>query len=63
MKLKKADLGVALYIMAAILMFIVSIPSWMLDILLAINISVALTILFGTMLQQEVLDIVGLKVK
>ena len=56
MKLKKADLGVALYIMAAILMFIVSIPSWMLDILLAINISVALTILFGTMFSKEVLD-------
>ena len=56
MKLKKADLGIALYIMAAILMFIVSIPSWMLDILLAINISVALTILFGTMFSKEVLD-------
>ena len=56
MKLKKADIGVALYIMAAILMFIVSIPSWMLDILLAINISVALTILFGTMFSKEVLD-------
>ena len=56
MKLKKADIGVALYIMAAILMFIVSIPSWLLDILLAINISVALTILFGTMFSKEVLD-------
>ena len=56
MNLKKADIGVALYIMVAILMFIVSIPSWMLDILLAINISIALTILFGTMFSKEVLD-------
>ena len=44
MKMKKADVAVAIYIMAAIIMFIVPIPSWLLDILLAINISVALTI-------------------
>ncbi len=56
MKLKKADLGVALYIMAAIVMFIVPIPSWLLDILLAFNISIALTILFGAMFSKEVLD-------
>ena len=48
MKMKKADVAVAIYIMAAIIMFIVPIPSWLLDILLAINISVALTILFDT---------------
>lgn len=56
MKLKRADLGVALYIMAAIVMFIVPIPSWLLDILLAINISMALTILFVAMFSKEVLD-------
>ncbi len=56
MKVKKADLGVALYLMAAILMFIISIPSWLLDIFLAINIGLALTILFGTMFSKEVLD-------
>ena len=32
MKIKKADLGVALYILAAFVMFIISIPSWLLDI-------------------------------
>ena len=48
MKIKKADVGVALYIMEAIIMFIVPIPSWLLDILLAINISIALTVLFAT---------------
>ncbi|MBQ2802532.1 MAG: flagellar biosynthesis protein FlhA [Lachnospiraceae bacterium] len=56
MKLKKADLGVALYIMAAFLMLIVSIPSWLLDVFLAINIGLALTIMFGTMFTKEVLD-------
>ena len=56
MKMKKADVAVAIYIMAAITMFIVPIPSWLLDVLLAINISVALTILFATMFSKEVLD-------
>ena len=49
MKMKKADVGVAIYIMAAIIMFIVPIPAWLLDILLAVNISIALTVLFATM--------------
>jgi len=41
MKIKKADLGVALYILTAFIMFIVTIPSWLLDILLALNIGIA----------------------
>ena len=49
-------MGVAIYIMAAIIMFIVPIPAWLLDILLAINISIALTVLFATMFSKEVLD-------
>ncbi len=56
MKMKKADLGVAMYLMAAVLMLIVPIPAALLDILLAINISVALVIVFGTMFSKEVLD-------
>ncbi len=56
MKLRKADLGVAIYIMAAFLMLIISVPSWLLDVFLAINISLALTIMFGTMFSKEVLD-------
>ena len=55
-KMKKADIGVALYIMAAFLMFIISIPSWLLDILLAVNIAISLTIMFGAMFSKEVLD-------
>ena len=56
MKLQKADLGVVLYIMAAIIMFIVPIPAVLLDVFLALNIGIALTILFGTMFSKEVLD-------
>lgn len=56
MKVKKADMGIALYIMAAIVMFIISVPSWLLDILLALNIAVALTIMFQAMFSREVLD-------
>ncbi len=51
-----ADVGVAIYILAAFIMFIVSIPSWLLDVLLALNISIAFTILFTTMFSKEVLD-------
>ena len=53
----EADLGVALYILAAFVMFIISIPSWLLDIFLAINIGIAFLILFTVMFTKEVLDI------
>ncbi len=56
MQLKKADLGVVLYLSAAIVMFIVPIPAFLLDVFLALNIGVALAILFGTMFSKEVLD-------
>lgn len=55
--MKKADVGVALYVLAAFIMFIVPIPSWLLDIFLAINISIAFTIMFGCMFSKEVLDL------
>lgn len=51
-----ADVGVALYLMAAIIFFIVPIPSFLLDVLLIFNISVALAILFDCLFVQEVLD-------
>ena len=56
MKIKKADLGVALYILTAFIMFIVTVPSWLLDILLALNIGIAFLILFTVMFSAEVLD-------
>ncbi len=57
MKMKKADLGVALYLLGAIIMLIVPITSTIMDVLLAINISLAFTILFTTMFTKEVLDL------
>ena len=54
--MKKADIGVALYVLAAFVMLIVPVPSWLLDILLALNISVAFTIMFGCMFATEVLE-------
>ena len=56
MKFQKADIGVAAYLLAAIVMLIVPIPSWMLDILLAVNISFSFVILFVSMFSKEVLD-------
>lgn len=54
--MKKADLGVALYILTAFVMFIVSIPSFFLDVLLAINIATAFIVMFGCMFAKEALD-------
>ena len=56
MKFKKTDVFVAIYILSAFVMFIVSIPSWLLDILLAFNIATAFAILFTSMFVKEVLD-------
>mgnify|MGYP000805234749 FL=1 len=39
-----------------VLFFIISIPSWLLDILLAINILVAMVVLFNSLFAKEVLD-------
>jgi len=56
MKMKKADLFVAVYVLTAFIMFIVTLPSWLLDVFLAINIGIAFAIMFGTMFVKEVLD-------
>ncbi|MCR5503371.1 MAG: flagellar biosynthesis protein FlhA [Lachnospiraceae bacterium] len=54
--MSKADIGVAAYMVAAFVMMIVTIPSWLLDILLGCNIAVAFTVLFTAMFSVEVLD-------
>ena len=54
--IKKTDIGVGLYLMFAILFFIIPIPSLLLDLMLAINISIALNILFSVLFVKEVLD-------
>ncbi|SES63064.1 flagellar biosynthesis protein FlhA [[Clostridium] polysaccharolyticum] len=54
--MKKADLGLGLYILVAIVFFIVPMPSTLLDVLLAFNISIAMIILFNAMFSKEALD-------
>ncbi len=53
---KSADLGVGLYLLAAILFFIVPIPSMLLDVMLALNMGIALVVLFNVLFVKEVLD-------
>ena len=52
----KFDVFVALYLAIAIVLFIIPIPAIVLDILLAFNISLAMTIMFGALFCKEVLD-------
>ena len=54
--MKKTDIGVALYLLAAIIFFIVPISPTLLDVMLALNISIAMIVLFNTLFVKEVLD-------
>ena len=54
--MKKADIGVALYLLVAIVMFIITVPPGVLDVFLAVNIGISLLILFRCMFTKEVLD-------
>ncbi len=54
--MKKTDVGIALYILAAVLFFIIPIPSILLDIMLALNVSVALVILLNALFVKEILE-------
>ncbi|MEG1946546.1 MAG: flagellar biosynthesis protein FlhA [Lachnospiraceae bacterium] len=54
--MKKADLGIAMYILSAVLFFIIPIPSILLDIMLAFNISIALIVLLNALFVKEVLE-------
>lgn len=53
---KKTDVGVVAYLLAAVAFFIIPIPSVLLDVMLALNISIALIILLNVLFVQEVLD-------
>ena len=55
-KLQKWDAVVAIYILTAFIMLIVSLPAWILDVFMAFNMAVAFTILFAAMFSKEVLD-------
>ena len=52
----KTDLGVGLYLLFAVIFFIIPIPSFVLDLMLAVNLSIALIILFNVLFVKEVLD-------
>ena len=54
--MKKADAGIALYLLAAVIFFIIPIPSVLLDIMLAFNIAIALIVLMNALFVKEVLD-------
>ena len=54
--MKRAYIGVALYLLAAIVFFIVPIPAVLLDVMLALNISISLIVLFNVLFVKEVLD-------
>ena len=54
--LKKTDIGIGLYMLAAIVFFIIPIPSFLLDIMFALNLAIALMLLFNVMFVKEVLD-------
>ena len=54
--IKGTDIGIVGYLLAAVLFFIIPIPSILLDVMLALNISIALIILVNVLFVQEVLD-------
>ena len=58
MKKKRSfgDFFIAAYILTAFVMLIVPLPTWLLDILLAFDMSLAFTIMFSCMLSKETLD-------
>ncbi|MCR4989372.1 MAG: flagellar biosynthesis protein FlhA [Lachnospiraceae bacterium] len=55
--MRKADVAVAAYVVAAFIMMIINIPAGLLDVFLACNIAVAFTVLFVSMFSVEVLDL------
>ncbi len=54
--MRKTDLAIGLYILAAIVFLIVPLPSVILDVLLAFNLAVSMVILFNALFSREVLN-------
>ena len=54
--MKRNDLAVGLYLLAAIVFLIIPMPSMLLDVLLAFNIALSMVILFNAMFTKEVLN-------
>jgi flagellar biosynthesis protein FlhA len=56
LSINKADIGVVAYLLAAVMFFIIPIPSFLLDVMLGLNIMLALIILLNVLFVEEVLD-------
>lgn len=56
LSINKADIGVVAYLLAAVMFFIIPIPSFLLDVMLGLNIMIALIILLNVLFVEEVLD-------
>ena len=54
--MKKSDMMIGLYILAAIVFLIIPIPTGLLDVLMALNIAVSLIIMFNALFSKEALD-------
>lgn len=54
--MKKSDMMIGLYILAAIVFMIIPIPTGLLDVLMALNIAVSLIIMFNALFSKEALD-------
>ncbi|BBF42969.1 flagellar biosynthesis protein FlhA [Lachnospiraceae bacterium KM106-2] len=55
--MKKTDIYLGLYILAAVVFLIIPIPSFLLDLLIAFNISIAMIILFNALFSKEALEL------
>ena len=56
MKGNKVNFMIGAFVLITIVMFILPIPSFLMDILLAVNLSIAMTVLFNAMFSKEALD-------
>ena len=54
--MKKSDMMIGIYILAAIVFLIIPIPTQFLDVLMALNIAVSLIIMFNALFSKEALD-------
>ncbi len=57
--MKKNDLFLGIYLLAAIIFFIIPIKSWLLDFLILFNITMALVIVFNCLFAKETLQMSG----
>ncbi len=57
--MKRNDMFLGFYLLAAVIFFIIPIPSWLLDLLILFNISLALIIVFNCLFAKETLGMSG----